>query len=126
MNGNALTTKNKIGLALAGVLGLAEIPSVAIQTPDGDVGPPVAILALGTVCGIVTVAAVILAWVQVNKGAVRIAAGAQIVAMLGTLPTFFVDTPAGVKILVAVLVLATFASLILMLSPERHSAPVVD
>lgn len=126
MNGTELSTKNKIGLVLAGLLGLADIPAVAMPTPEGEVGPPIAILALGTACGIVTVAAVILAWVKANKGAIRIAAGARILSMLTALPAFFVDVPAFIKVLVAVAVILTLTSVVLMLSPAKRSTPVVD
>ena len=126
MNGNELTTKNKIGLALAGLLGLVDTPSVLMPTPDGEVGPPLAILALGTVCGIVTLVAVFLAWTKANKGAIRIAAGARIVSMLTALPAFFVDVPAFLKILVAVAVILTLTSVVLMLSPAKRSTPVLD
>ncbi|MGZ5406680.1 MAG: hypothetical protein ACXWXF_07070 [Aeromicrobium sp.] len=126
MNDNELTRQNKIGLALAGLLGLADIPSILQPTPDGEVGPPLAVLALGTVCGIVTVAAVILAWVKANRGAIRIAAGARILSMLTALPAFFVDVPAAIKALVAVMVIVSMTSVVLMLSPARRSAPVLD
>jgi hypothetical protein len=126
MNGNTLTRKNKIGLILAGLLGLLDIPSVLMPTPEGEVGPPLAVLALGTVCGIVTVVAVILAWVKANKGAIRIAAGARIVSMLSALPAFFVDVPAFIKVLVAVFVIATLTSVVLMLSPAKRSTAVLD
>jgi hypothetical protein len=126
MNGNALTRKNKVGLVLAGLLGVADIPSVLMPAPGGEVGPPISVLALGTVCGIVTVAAVILAWTRANKGAIRIAAGARIVSMLTALPAFFVDVPAGIKILVAVSVIVTLTSVVLMLSPAKQSSPVLD
>lgn len=126
MSVNSFTTKNKVGLVLAGLLGVADLPSVLQHSSDGEVGPPMAVLALGSVCGIVTVVAVVLAWVKSNRGAMRIAAGARIVSMLSTIPAFFVDVPAGLKILVSVFIIATLASVVLMLSPAKRSAPVLD
>lgn len=121
-----LSTKNKVGLVIAGLLGLADIPSVLMPTPDGDVGPPFGVLVLGTICGIVTVVAVVIAWTRANRGAIRIAAGARIVSMLSALPAFFVDVPAGIKILVTVAVILTVTSVVLMLSPSRQATPVTD
>lgn len=127
MNGTTeLTTKNKVGLVLAGLLGLVDTPSVLTPTPDGEVGPPMAVLALGTVCGIVTLVAVFLAWTKANKGAIRIAAGARILSMLTAIPAFFVDVPAFLKIIVAVAIILTVVSVVLMLSPAKRSTTVVD
>lgn len=115
-----LSTKNKVGLVLAGLLGLADTPSFLQSTPEGEVGPPYGILVLGSICGIITVVAVVVAWVKENRGAVRVAAGARIVSMLTALPAFFVDVPAGIKLLVTALVILTVVSVVLMLSPARQ------
>lgn len=122
-----LSTKNKVGLVLAGLLGLGDILFFFLMpTPEGEVGPPDGILILGLVCAIVTVVAVLVAWTKANRGAIRIAAGARIVSMLTALPAFFVDVPADVKITVTVLVVVTVVSVVLMLSPARQTSPVTD
>jgi hypothetical protein len=121
-----LSTKNKVGLVIAGLLGLADIPSFLQKTPEGEVGPPYGILILGTICGVITVIAVVIAWTKANRGAIRVAAGARIVSMLTALPAFFVDVPAGIKILVTVAVVLTVISVVLMLSPARQTSPVTD
>lgn len=121
-----LSTKNKVGLAIAGLLGLADIPAVLMPTPEGDVGPPLGILIVGSICGVITVVAVVIAWMKANRGAIRVAAGARIVSMLTALPAFFVDVPAGLKIVVTALVVLTVISVVLMLSPARQSTPVTD
>jgi hypothetical protein len=121
-----LSTKNKVGLVLAGLLGLADVPSVLTPTPDGEVGPPFAILILGTICGVVTLIAVFIGWRNANRGAIRVAAGARIVSLLGALPAFFVDVPWFIKVLVTVATILTVASVVLMLSPARQTSPVTD
>jgi hypothetical protein len=121
-----LSTKNKVGLVIAGLLGLADIPAVLMPTPEGDVGPPFGILILGTICGVITVVAVIIGWTKANRGAIRVAAGARIVSMITALPAFFVDVPAGIKILVTVAVVLTVISVVLMLSPARQASTVTD
>jgi hypothetical protein len=121
-----LSTKNKVGLVIAGLLGLADLPSVLLPTPEGEVGPPFGVLVVGTICGVITVIAVVYAWVKASRGAIRIAAGARIVSMLTALPAFFVDVPAGIKILVTAAVILTVTSVVLMLSPARQSATVTD
>ena len=121
-----LSTKNKVGLAIAGLMGLADIPSALMPTPDGEVGPPFGILILGSICGVITVVAVVVAWTKANRGAIRVAAGARIVSILTALPAFFVDVPWFIKLLVSVAVVLTVISLVLMLSPSRQTTPVTD
>lgn len=121
-----LTTKNKVGLAIAGVLGLVDLPAFLQKTPDGEVGPPYGILVVSSICGLVTVVAVVVAWTKANRGAIRVAAGARIISMLTALPAFFVDVPAFIKLAVTALVVLTVVSLVLMLSPARQTAAVTD
>ena len=121
-----LSTKNKVGLVIAGILGVTDTFSAFFPTPDGEVGPPYPILVLGSICGVVTVIAVVIGWTKANRGAIRVAAGARIVSMLTALPAFFVDVPAGIKILVTVVVVLTVISVVLMLSPARQTSPVTD
>jgi hypothetical protein len=121
-----LSTKNKVGLAIAGLLGLADIPAALMPTPDGEVGPPYAILVLGSILGVVTVVAVVIGWTKANRAAIRVAAGARIVSVLTALPAFFVDVPWFIKLLVTVAVVLTVISVVLMLSPARQTAPVTD
>jgi hypothetical protein len=121
-----LSTRNKVGLVIAGLLGLSDIPSALMPTPDGEVGPPFGILVLGSICGVVTVVAVVIAWAKAHRGAIRVAAGARIVSMLTALPAFFVDVPWGIKVLVTAAVILTVASVVLMLSPARQTTTVTD
>lgn len=126
MNGYVFSMRNKIGIGLAGLLAVADLPSLAFQTPDGKTGPPVAILALSSVCGVITLLAIFLGLRNRNFGAIRIAAGARIVSMLTTLPAFFVDVPGGIKMLAAGQVLITLTAVVLMLTPSQHAVTVTD
>ena len=122
---NHTSARQKVGLLLAGLLSLFAVPSVLTPTPDGDVGPPFGILILGTVLGVVGLIAVVAAW-RGNRPALRVAAGAVILNMLTSLPAFFVDVPAWLKLLVAVSVLISITSVVLMFSPARRPVPVLD
>jgi len=53
------TTRNRVGLVLAGLYGLGNIPSVAASTPEGVVGPGLQILVVDSVLGLAAVVAVI-------------------------------------------------------------------
>ena len=121
-----LSTKNKVGLAIAGFMGLVDMGSVLTPTPEGEVGPPFAILVLGSILGVITVIAVVVGWAKANRGAIRVAAGARIVSVLTALPAFFVDVPWFIKLLVTVAVILTVISVVLMLSPARQTTPVTD
>jgi hypothetical protein len=121
-----LTRLNRAGLVLAGLLGLADITAPFESTPEGEVGPPFAILLLDGLLGLITVVAVVVAWRTLRRGAIRIAAGARIISALTAFPAFFVDVPAVIKVVVGVFVLATAAAVTMMLSPPRRPGPVTD
>ncbi len=123
--GAGTTTKQKVGLALCIFYSLTNIPSVLMPAPEGEVGPPFAILVLGSILGVIGLLAGSMAW-RGNRVALRIAAGAIIVATLTGLPAFFVDVPMFVKALVGVSVLLTLVAVVLMFSDDRRRAPVVD
>lgn len=122
---NSTTNRQKVGLVLAGLLSAASIPSVLAPTPEGEEGPPLAILVTSTVLGVIGLIAVISAWRSGNRAAIRVAAGALIVNLLTSLPAFFVDVPAAIKLLVGVSVLLTVLAVALMFSPSRHPASVL-
>lgn len=119
------TTKQKVGLVIAGLYSLANIPSFLTGPDAGEVGPPMAILVVGSVLGAIGLVAVVMAW-RGNRVAMRVAAGAIIVTTLTGLPAFFVDVPMFIKALVAVSVLLTVLAVVLMFSSDRRSAPISD
>jgi uncharacterized membrane protein HdeD (DUF308 family) len=121
-----LSTRNKVGFVIAFIMGLIDIPSVFESSSGSGDGPPVGILAIGTVCGLVTVVAVVWAWRTLNRKATRIAAAARIVSILTSLPAFFVDVPAGLKVFVAAGVILTVVAVTLMLTPPRERLIVTD
>lgn len=116
------TTLNKVGLALTILLAAGNITSVAGPTPEGEVGPPLAILAAGSALGVIGVAAGIIAWVKGSRAAARLAAITIVLCMLSALPAFFVPVPATVKALVAAVVVATVAAVVLTFTGRRRTA----
>ncbi len=118
-------TKQKIGLVLCALYSLANIPSFLGAPDEGETGPPLGILVIGSILGVVGLVAAIMAW-RGNGVALRVAAGAIIVVTLTGLPAFFVDVPMFVKILVGFSVVLTVATVVLMFSGDRRSAPVTD
>jgi hypothetical protein len=122
---NATTTKQKVGLVVCALFSLANIPSFLFPTPDGDEGPPLAILVVSSVLGVIGLVCAIWAW-RGNRVALRIAAGAIIVETLTGLPAFFVDVPMGVKALVGASVVLTVVAVVLMFSGSRRPVPVTD
>ena len=123
---NTASKRQKVGLVLAGLYSALNILGVLFPTPDGQVGPPIGILIIDSVLGLLGLVAVIVTWRTGNRAALRVAAGAIIIMTLTALPAFFVDVPAGIKLLVGVAVLITIAAVVLMFSPGRRSTPVLD
>ena len=123
---NTTSKRQKVGLVLAGIYSALNILGVLFPTPDGQDGPPIGILIIDAVLGLVGLVAVIIMWRTGNRAALRVAAGAIIIMTLTALPAFFVEVPAGIKLLVGVAVLITIAAVVLMFSPGRRSTPVLD
>ena len=119
------TTKQKVGLVICGFICVANIPSAFIPAPEGaEAGPPLGILVIGTILGVVGLVCTVLAW-RGSAVALRVAAGAIIVMTLTGLPAFFVDVSMGIKALVGLSVILTVVAVALMFS-SRRPAPVVD
>lgn len=120
------TTVNKVGLGLASLLGLFDLVSVLSAAPEGEVGPPFAILVLDSLLGLVTLVGVAWTLARRNRDALRVVAAARIVSAITALPAFFVDIPAGLKLLAGMAVLVTVASVVMMLTPARRTTLVTD
>lgn len=115
-------TANKVGFVLAILLGVADLAAPLNPTPEGEVGPPLAILVFGAVLGLVTIVAVSVGWARQNRAAIRAAAATRILSALLALPAFAApDVPALLKALAAVFILVTILSLVLMLAPARRA-----
>src|SRR5690349_7579284 len=112
---SSTTGRQRTGLVLAALINAANIPSVFSPTPDGEVGPPFAVLLVGALLGVVGLVAVVPAW-RGNRTALRVVAGSLIVNLLLTLPAFFVDVPAWIKAASAFFTLLTIAAVVLMFS----------
>jgi hypothetical protein len=114
---------NKAGFVLALLLAVLDVGSVLNPTPEGEVGPPLAILAVGALLGLITIVAVAFGWSRGSRGAVRAAAAARILSALLALPAFAVaEVPPVLKALAGAFVLATILAVALMLKPTRGSA----
>jgi len=123
---NTISGRQKAGLAIAGFLSLINVASAFFPTPEGEEGPPYAILVLGTILGVMGLVAVVIAWRSGNQAAFRVAAGALIINAIASLPAFFVDVPAGIKLMVAVGLVITILAIVLMFSSARRPVPVMD
>lgn len=119
-------TKNKVGLGLAVFYGIINIPSLLIPTAEGEDGPPLAILIVCSVLGVVAAVAAVVAWRRGSQPAARLAAASIIVITISMLPAFFVDVPAGVKALSAAAVVLTVVTVVLMFSTSRRATSQVE
>jgi len=117
------STRNKVGFVLAILFAVPNLIGPLFPTPDGEVGPPMLVLALGAVLGVVTIAAVALGWARGSRAAIRVASAAIIVGAVTALPAFFAPgVPAGLRVVAAVTVLVAIITVVLMLTPARPIA----
>jgi hypothetical protein len=121
-----LSGKNKIGLVLATILGLADVASLGTlgqQLEPGQDGPPAGVTIFSALLGVVTIVAVVIAWRSGSRVAVRVLAGARILSMVLGLPAFFVSgVPSGFVAISAVGVVLTIVCLALVLSRSSSVA----
>jgi hypothetical protein len=120
------TTKNKVGLGLAVFYGILNIPSFLEAADPGEDGPPLSIMIVCSILGVVAAVAGVVAWRNRSRSAARLTAASVIIMTLTSLPAFFVDVPAVVKVIVAVSVLLTVAIIVLMFSPAKRFATLQD
>ena len=118
------STANKIGFVLALLLGLVNVSSVASPTPDGEVGPPTAILIVDAVLGLGVIIAFLIGWLRRSKAAIRAATVLLLLTAITALPAFVEDgVPSAVVAMAAAYVLITIVTIVLMLKPGRESNP---
>ncbi|MDZ5660980.1 hypothetical protein SFC79_04320 [Nocardioides sp. S-58] len=114
------STKNKVGLGIAIFYALTNLPSAFMPTPNGEDGPPMAILWVCTVLAAVALVAGVMAWRTGSRPAARLTAASLIIVTLTSLPAFFVDVPAALKVLVAAGVVVTVVFTVLIFSPAKR------
>jgi hypothetical protein len=114
------STKNKVGLGLALFYALVNLPSAFTPVPEGETGPPMAILVVCTILAAVALVAGFMAWRTGSRPAARLTAASLIIITLTSLPAFFVDVPAAIKILVAAGVVLTVVFTVLIFSPSKR------
>jgi hypothetical protein len=117
----AWSTKNKVGLGLAMAYALTNLPSAITPVPEDVTGPPMSILVACSVLSAVALAAGVVAWRTGSRPAARLTAASMIIVTLTSLPAFFVDVPAAIKILVAAGVVLTVVFTVLIFSPGKRS-----
>ncbi|MCH1864984.1 hypothetical protein [Nocardioides sp. CFH 31398] len=115
----ALSRAQKIGVVIAGLYSLTNVPPMT--GPEGEVGPPLAIVVLGSVTGVLGVVAAVLAWRTRAPLWRRLIAGLMILNAVAALPAFFVP---GVPLVLVVLagigeVIALVVVVLLFTGPRR-------
>lgn len=117
------STANKAGFTLTLLLGLANIVSVAFPTPEGEVGPPLAVLIFSAAVGVAIIVAVLVGWLRGSRAAIRAASIMLVLTAITALPAFVTpDVPAGLRAGAAAFVVLTIVALVLMLKPSSRSA----
>lgn len=118
MNAN-LSIRNKVGLVLCALLGVADVVSLAaIGSPaKGQDGPPVAILVASAVLGVITLVAVLPVWRAASRPAARVVSGSRVLSAITSLPAFFVgNVSAALQTLAGVTIVLTLVGVWLLLA----------
>jgi hypothetical protein len=123
---NTISGRQKAGLGLALFLNVANFATAFFPTPEGEEGPPTEVLIVGAILAIIGTVGAVIAWRTGKQVGFRIAAGALVINAIASLPAFFVEVPAGVKLAVAVSLVITVTSIVLMFSTARRAVPVLD
>jgi hypothetical protein len=143
VTGSRLSVRNKVGLVMAGLLGVADITgpspaaiSAALHFPQAEPGnaadpwsitfgpAAVGVIVTAVIIGLATIVGVILTAVKCNRIAARVVAGARVISVLITAPVFLLQgLEAWITVLAAILVIANITAVILVLSRPAASAP---
>lgn len=114
------TAVNKAGFVLAVLLGLVNVAALANPTPEGEVGPPLAILVVDAVLGAGIIVAVVIGWLRSSRPAIRAATVLLILAAITALPAFVSpDVPSALVAAAGIYVLFTILTIVLMLKPRQ-------
>jgi hypothetical protein len=135
----SLTVRNKVGLVIAGVLGLADGsgPSPAafatlVFVPEYSVQPVELLVLIGFIValllGTATIVGVVVTWVTGRRTAARVVAGARVISLLMTALIFLVPGQGliapWVYVIAAVVVILDIVAVILVLSrPAAQPQP---
>ena len=120
-------TRQKAGFVLAVIVALLNVPGAFLPTggtsESDPPGPPLAVLLLGLVLGLVTVGLLMWGWRTGRRGPVRGAAVLLVLIALTAVPAFFVPgIGAWIRLFAGIYVLATIAAVVLLFSPGRRPA----
>src|SRR4051812_49358210 len=115
-----LTRENKIGLVLAFLLALSDIAFLATLTGDGTDKPPVAIVVLSVLVGIVSLVLVVAAWRRPTWPVMITIIGLRVLSALGDIPGFF--QTAGIATVSVIHFLITLACIGLLRNWLRRPA----
>ena len=120
------TSRLRAGLALSAVLGLMNIALILVPAPAGEDTPPLLVILASAAIGLVSVVCAGVAWRSGNRLAIRINAAALIINALLSLPAFFVNIDAWIKVVSALSVILTVVALVLTLRREHTPFTVTD
>ncbi|GAA4722610.1 hypothetical protein [Phytohabitans rumicis] len=132
VTGSQLSHRNKVGLVVAGVLGLTDLPPspAALATMlflwESQIEPVDLLVLVGfvaaAVLGLTTIVGVVLTWRRKSRIGARAVAAARVISALMTASVFLVQgQPAAMFMVAAALVILNIITVILVMS--RPAAP---
>lgn len=132
VTGSQLSPRNKVGLVVAGVLGLTDLPPspAALATwqffEESQIEPVELLVLVGfvaaAVLGLTTIVGVVLTWRRKSRIGARAVAAARVGSVLMIASAFLVQgQPAGMLVIAAALVILNIIAVILVMS--RPASP---
>ncbi|WP_299053974.1 hypothetical protein [uncultured Nocardioides sp.] len=115
----SLSRAQRTGLVIGGLMSVVSL--VPVPTPEGETGPPLAILVLVVALGVIGTVATVAAWRTRSRVWLRVLAGALVVNAVSSLPAFFVpDVPTPLVVFAAAGVVLTLVVVVLLFSGRRR------
>jgi hypothetical protein len=121
-----LSTGVKAGLALSILVQAFNISFIWLDIDWGDTTPPTWLLVVQGIFGLISIIAAAVAWRTGSRLAIRVDAAFLILNGVTTAPGLFGDVTSFVKLLTAIIVLATVLALMLMMRRDRDPVAVND
>ncbi|MBL7256413.1 hypothetical protein [Paractinoplanes lichenicola] len=111
------------GLVICALLALLDLVG---SLPMGDVQPPVGVIVVGLVLGLITLAALVPAW-RGNRRALQVVVGSRVLSALLGIGAYFDDAaPTWARIGVTVAMLLTAIAVVLVLPALRPSPQLAE
>jgi hypothetical protein len=119
---HAWSALNKVGLTLAALFGLANAPTVLVESGGDGAVAPVWVMLTDTVFGLIALVTAVVAWRTRRRVYAAVCAVSVGLIVLTTLPVFVVAVPVSVKVVGIISVVIGVVAIVLTMLPVKQAA----